>query len=42
MISILAGVNYKGYYLKQMGNHYVTLNLNDLINNMTDAVQNGV
>ena len=39
MISILAGVNYKGYYLKQMGNHHVTLNLNDLINNMTDAIQ---
>ena len=38
MISILAGVNYKGYYFKQMGNHYVTLYLNDLINKMTDVI----
>ena len=42
MINILAGVNYKGYYLQQMGNRHVTLNLSDLINNMTDAIQNGV
>ena len=42
MISILAGVNYKGYYLQKMGNHHVILNVNDLINKMTNVIQNGV
>ena len=42
MISTLAGVNYRGYYLKQTGKHHITLNINDLINNLSDAIQNGV
>ena len=40
MISTLAGVNYRGFYLKQTGNHHITLNINDLINNLSDAIQN--
>ena len=42
MISTLAGVNYRGYYLKQNGNFQIKLNINDLINNLSDIIQNGV
>ena len=42
MISTLAGVNYKGYYLKQKGYSQIKLNINDLINNLSDIIQNGV
>ena len=38
MISSLAGVSYKGYYLKENGKLNITLNVTDLINNLSDAI----
>ena len=42
MISSLAGVSYKGYYLKENGKLEITLNVTDLINHLSDAIQNDI
>jgi len=42
MISSLAGVSYKGYYLKENGKLSITLNATDLINNLSDAMRNDI